>query len=90
MRDKRQEMVKCVVHTMKTILAQGVEGLTHEEKLAQEVLAITVGKIYEDILKLPETNEEESSMKHLSRSLEIVIQELIKLRYARTNKASLS
>lgn len=90
MRDKRQDMVKCVVHSMVSVLAQGMEDITPEEKKVHALLAQTVGKIYEDILSRPDINESESSMKYLSQSLGILVRELIRIRYARTHKACLS
>lgn len=89
MRDKHKEMAKCVIHSVEAILKQNMEQLTSEEQKVHKLMAQTVGQIYEEMLKDPKFENHGNTMAALVRSLEIFIQQLIKLRYTRTHKLPL-
>jgi hypothetical protein len=93
MSEKLRDMSLLILDSVKCVLAQDVDGKTDhlslEERKAQATLAKLVQKVFNELPNDPESKDSKQSMRDYSLAVEIVLQQLIKTRYFRTNKQKL-
>ena len=93
MSEKLRDMSLLILDSVKCVLAQDVDGktdhLSSEERKAQAALAKLVQKVFTELPNDPESKDSKQSMRDYSLAVEIVLQQLIKTRYFRTNKQKL-